>query len=61
MQILKTRFLMYLPSRYVPLLLANTGYTPKQAFDILLQVFWDDNVIQEMKLIIMCAYHCMPH
>jgi hypothetical protein len=44
---------MYLPSRYVPLLLANKGYTPKQAFDILLQVFQDDNVIQEMELIIM--------
>lgn len=44
----RTRRLMYLPSKYVPLLLNNKGYTPKQAYEILLQAFTDDNVLHDV-------------
>ncbi len=50
--VLRTRFLMYLPSRYIPLLLNNKGCTPKQAFKLLWQVFQDENVLAEVEPIV---------
>jgi hypothetical protein len=38
---------MYLPLKYVPLLLDNKGYSPQQAWQILSQAFQDDNFLQE--------------
>ncbi len=40
---------MYLPAKYVPMLLDNKGYTPRQALTMLLQAFQDDNVLPEME------------
>lgn len=48
----RTRRLMYLPSKYVPLLLDNKGYHPKQAFNLLTQAFLDDNVFDTMEPIV---------
>jgi hypothetical protein len=49
---LHSRFMMYLTAKYAALLLDNKGYTPKQAFQLLLQAFQDDQVIQDMKPIL---------
>lgn len=43
---------MYLTAKYAALLLDNKGYTPKQAFQLLLQAFQDDQVIQDMEPIL---------
>lgn len=48
----RTRRLMYLPAKYVPLLLDNKGYHPKQAFTILSQAFAEDNVLPDMEPVI---------
>jgi hypothetical protein len=40
---------MYLPAKYVPLLLDNKGYTPKQACQILTEAFTIDNVMESME------------
>jgi hypothetical protein len=45
---LRTRRLMYLPAKYVSLLLDNKGYTPKQPFRILSEAFVLDNVLHDM-------------
>jgi hypothetical protein len=39
---LRTRHLMYLPSRFVHLLLSNRGYTPKETYLTLQQAFFQD-------------------
>ncbi len=46
---LRSRYIMYLPAKYAPLLLDNKGYTPKQAFQLLLQAFQDDEVVPDME------------
>jgi hypothetical protein len=45
---LQSRYLMYLPPKYAPLLPDNRGFTIKQAWELLIPAFEADNVIQQM-------------
>jgi len=48
----RTRFLMYLPDKYAPALLSPKGYFPKQAWQILMHAFNQDNFLEEAAPII---------
>jgi hypothetical protein len=45
---LRTRPLMFLPSKYATLLLNNKGCLPQQAYQILLHAFHEDNIVADM-------------
>ncbi len=45
----RSRFLTYFPTRFANLLLNNKGYTPKQAWDILIQQFQAEGCMEVMQ------------
>jgi len=45
----KTRILTYLPTRFAPLLLDNIGYSPRRAWDILVQKFQEEGCMEQMQ------------
>lgn len=49
---IRSRHLMFLPSKYVHLLHDNRGYTPKEAWDHLLPAFQADNFLEAANPII---------
>lgn len=44
-EIVRTRTLMYLPSKYAPLLLSSRGYTPKEAWTLLVPALQADGLL----------------
>jgi hypothetical protein len=48
----RTRHSMFLPAKYVPLVLSTKGYTLKGVWDILTTAFQQDNVLDELEPIV---------
>jgi len=51
--LMRTRYLMYLPTKYAHLLLDNKGYTPHEAWNRLVPAFQNDDLLQAAAPIIM--------
>jgi hypothetical protein len=45
-QVLRSRYLMRLPTRYAPMFLSSKGYYPKKAYVSLVEAFTNDNFLQ---------------
>jgi hypothetical protein len=50
--LIRARHCMYLPAKYVPLVLSTKGYTLKQAWEILIPAMQQDNALVEVEPIV---------